>query len=342
MARQRHRTMDDLARASGISRPTLSKYFDDPDSVRRSTRERIEAALRLSDYRPNPFARNLNRKRTRTIGLLVPSLTDPFYAEIVSQIETRCMAEGYWPLVMSSQGSAELEARAFEVFLAQKVAGVLAGSLGTPRGDHMMEVLAQEIPLVLFDNAVEFPAPFVGNDNRQSLATIVNYLCRTGEPPAFFDMPAVNHNSRERHALYARAMEELGHEPRFLGTQAEGWKAWDFERFGFEAMEDLLAPGRLLPRSILCANDRIAFGVMAAAFARGLRIGRDRKADLRIAGHDDHPLSRYTCPALTTMAQDIEGMVGRSTGLLFAAINGETPTESRVILEARLVMRQSA
>ncbi|TIT42946.1 MAG: LacI family transcriptional regulator, partial [Mesorhizobium sp.] len=90
MAEKTHRTMDDFARASGVSRPTLSKYFDDPASVKPATRARIEAALRSSDYQPNVFARNLNRKRTRNVGIVVPTITDPFYAEMVSRIELRC------------------------------------------------------------------------------------------------------------------------------------------------------------------------------------------------------------------------------------------------------------
>ncbi|RWK45103.1 MAG: LacI family transcriptional regulator, partial [Mesorhizobium sp.] len=90
-----------------VSRPTLSKYFDDPTSVKPATRQRIEVALRASDYQPNLFARNLNRKRTRSIGIVVPTLADPFYSEMVSRIELRLRDEGYWPIVISSHGSRE-------------------------------------------------------------------------------------------------------------------------------------------------------------------------------------------------------------------------------------------
>ena len=74
------RTMEDLAAVCGVSRPTLSKYFNDPTSVRVKTRQRIENAVREHEYRPNIFAINLNRKATKSVGIVVPYLSDPFFA----------------------------------------------------------------------------------------------------------------------------------------------------------------------------------------------------------------------------------------------------------------------
>ena len=72
------RNMEEFAEVSGISRPTVSKYFNDPESVRKSTRGKIEAALEEYDYRPNIFAVNQNRKLTKNVGIVVPNLADPF------------------------------------------------------------------------------------------------------------------------------------------------------------------------------------------------------------------------------------------------------------------------
>ena len=96
--------MEEFAEVSGISRPTISKYFYDPESVRQSSRARIESALEKYDYRPNIFAINQNRKLTKTIGILVPYLADPFFAEIVRMIERQCINAGYWPIVFSAHG----------------------------------------------------------------------------------------------------------------------------------------------------------------------------------------------------------------------------------------------
>ena len=111
-------------------------------------------------------------------------------------------------------------------------------------------------------------------------------------------------------------------------------------------MQKVLASGGLPGKTILCANDRFAFGAMAAAFDAGLKIGRHASRDVRIAGHDDHPLSRYTCPPLTTMAQNAQGIAAKSVEMLLARIDQPEdapalPAE-RIILEASLVMRHSA
>ena len=109
MAGQKIKNMDELAKVSSISRPTLSKYFNDPESVRKTTRQKIETALEKYDYRPNIFAINQNRKLTKTIGILVPYLADPFFAEIARRIELSCIEAGFWPTVFSAHGEQELE-----------------------------------------------------------------------------------------------------------------------------------------------------------------------------------------------------------------------------------------
>ncbi|ESZ63046.1 LacI family transcriptional regulator [Mesorhizobium sp. L103C131B0] len=336
-----HKTMEDFARSCGVSRPTLSKYFDDPTSVKPATRKRIEEALRSSDYQPNLFARNLNRKRTRAIGIVVPTVTDPFYSEMVSRIELRLRDEGYWPIVISSHGSTELEMEATRTILSLKVSGALIAPLGLRSDRRTLEKLTQTMPVVYFDTYLEGGTPFVGNNNAQSVSTIVDYLCRSGDAPIYFDIPHVNHNSPERLNSYVAAMRQLGQEPVVIGNTRD--YTWDFERIGYEQMEQMLGASGLPGKTILCANDRLAFGVMAAAFAKGLKIGRKADCDLRIAAHDDHPLSRYTCPALTTIAQDFAAMAGRSVETLLALLNEDTANVApKVSLDAALVMRQSA
>jgi DNA-binding LacI/PurR family transcriptional regulator len=332
--------MEEFAKSCGVSRPTLSKYFDDPTSVKPATRQRIEAALRSSDYQPNLYARNLNRKRTRNIGIVVPTIADPFYSEMVNRIELRLRDEGYWPIVISSHGSRELEVEATRTMLSLKVSGALVAPLGLKSDHRVLKKLAQTIPMVYFDTYVEGDTPFVGNDNTQSVATIVDYLCRSGEAPVYFDIPHVNHNSPERLASYIGTMKSLGHKPIVIGNTRD--YTWDFERIGFDQTKAMLAKGEL-PKTLLCANDRLAFGVMSAAFSHGLKVGRKSDHDVRIAAHDDHPLSRYTCPGLTTMAQDFASMAGRSVEMLLALLDdGDSKVAGNVQLDATLVMRQSA
>ena len=140
------RTMEEFSEVIGISRPTVSKYFHDHDSVRKSTRTKIEAALEEYDYRPNIFAINQNRKLTKTIGILVPYLADPFFAEIVRMIERRCIEAGFWPIVFSAHGQRELENNALETLQSLRPAGALIAPLGRNSDLEAVRRFTEDVP----------------------------------------------------------------------------------------------------------------------------------------------------------------------------------------------------
>lgn len=335
------RNMEEFSGVSGISRPTISKYFNDPSSVRPSTRDRIEQAIKRYDYRPNLFAINQNRKLTRNIGIVVPHIVDPFFAEIVRHIETRCIEAGYWAIVLSSHGQAELETNALDMLRSLKVAGAIIAPLGDASDNALIHQFASEVPTVLCDSRLDGVGAFVGTDNYRSIDLIVDYLSRAGEPPCYLDMPQINTNAHERRDAYVRSMERMGFDPKIIPIVGDGW---DFERLGYEQGLRLIS-GRDIPSStILCANDRVAIGLLSAAYEKGLRVGRGPGSAMRIAGHDDHPLSRFTCPPLTTVAQDYTAIGERSFRILFDAIerNDAHIPASQEKLEAKLIMRVSA
>lgn len=342
MTSQKIRTMEEFSAASGISRPTVSRYFNDPGSVRKSTREKIERALAAFDYRPNMFAMNLNRRNPRNIGIVVPQLIDPFFAEIVRQIEVRCVQAGYWAIVLSSHGQGALEANALDTLRSLKIAGAIVAPLGEQSDARRIEQLGREVPVVFLDSRTTDRVPFAGNDNARSVSQMVDYLCRSGEPPCFLEMPAVNQNARERKDAYVSAMDRLGLAPAVVSSGDAGW---NFEEIGRNVATRVLGSGGFPTGTVLCANDRLAIGVLAAAYAKGVRVGLEPGCGLRVAGHDDHPLSRFTCPALTTMAQDYEGLADRGVEMLFDLIEGrqaEGGEPARSLLDARLMMRASA
>ena len=213
-------TMEEFARAVGLSRPTVSKFFHDPASVRPKTRARIEAALKQSGFRPNIFAVNLNRRRTKIIGLIVPDPTDPFYMTLAQRIETEATEAGYLALVLSSNGRPEVEARAIETITALNVAGAIIAPLGEKSQHAKLKSLARETPLIFVDAPLDDEGPFVGTNNHQTIPLITEYLCRSGEPPTYLDMPKTNNNSRDRRSAYVATMERLELEPRFAGDAA--------------------------------------------------------------------------------------------------------------------------
>ena len=343
MSTTKIRNMEEFAAVSGISRPTVSKYFNDPDSVRASTRERIEKALEQYDYRPNIFAVNQNRKLTKNVGIVVPYLADPFFAEIARNIEQRCIAAGYRPTLYSAHGDPALEVDILDALRALKPAGVLLAPLGRASDRGAIEKFCGDVPTVLFDSNLDgIGEAFVGSDNFSFVSQTVEYLTRTGEPPCFFEMrtPA-NPNANKRRIAYLQMMERLGLEPHVIKVEGEGWS---FEEIGHRGAHKVLEEQALPTNAVLCSNDRLAIGFLAACYERGIKVGRTPEASLRLASNDDHPFARFTCPSLTTAAHDYEGVSNHSVETLFRLIEsgGRFDERTETLFAARLVLRESA
>lgn len=343
MSDDKIRNMEDFAAASGISRPTVSKYFNDPQSVRPTTRAKIEEALERYDYRPNIYAINQNRRRTKNIGLVVPNLTDPFFAAISRTMESLIVQAGFNPFLLSSHEGPDQEVTNLDSLRAIKPAGVLLAPLGRASHADMLADFAQDIPTVLFDANVDgVGEAFFGSDNKQSVGLIVDYLCRSGEPPTFFELEhPVNPNAYRRRNAYISAMERLSQSPMFIRVPGEDW---NFEEIGYREGLRILKEGKSPTNTILCSNDRLAIGLLAAAFESGIQVGLGVHSPLRIAGHDDHPFARYTCPGLTTIAQDYGAIGTRSVQTILNLIESDQSSCTRkvTLFEGRLVMRGSA
>ena len=119
---------------------------------------------------------------------------------------------------------------------------------------------------------------------------------------------------------------------------------WGFEEIGRQGAHTAIAAGDFKTNTILCSNDRLAIGVLAACYERGLRVGRGAGFALRVASHDDHPFSRFTCPALTTAAHNYASVAESSVETLFELIEngGHFRTRPETLFPAHLVVRASA
>lgn len=106
----------------------------------------------------------------------------------------------------------------------------------------------------------------------------------------------------------------------------------------------MLADSAFPTNTVLCSNDRLAIGLLSAAYQQGINVGHGSECSLRVAGHDDHPFSRFTCPSMTTIAQDYSEIARRAASLLFKMIESEGGASHRenILLSGTLVMRDSA
>lgn len=335
--------MEEFAQVSGVSRPTVSKYFHDPSSVRPSIKERIETALRHYDYRPNIYAVNQNRRLTKNIGIVVPYLADPFFAEIARNVESLVINAGFRPILLSSHGSPDQEVENLDSLRSIKPAGALLAPLGRASKQAELDAFGEEVPTILFDSNIDgIGDAFIGSNNDQSIGLITEYLCRTGEAPTFFEMKSpTNPNAHKRRKAYRAAMKSLDQTPHVIQVEGSGW---EFEEIGYRGAQRAISKQTLPTNTILCSNDRLAIGVLSAAYEAGLRVGSGNGCALRVAGHDNHPFSRFTCPSLTTVSQDYESIAEKSLQSLLTLIELGKRSENResTVFDGRLIVRDSA
>lgn len=347
-AKKRINTMEQLSAEIGVSRATLSRYFQDSSLVRKSTSEKIAQLLTTVDYVPNFLARNMNRKRTGWFGVVLPHLNDLFYMTLLREIERRAEELDFSVLIQNSHGDPEKEVQAVKNLRSMNAEGVIVAPIGAVQNTPTFKRLSQDLPMVFVDArcpGLEREFSFVGTDNAQSMKLMVDYLRRSGTPPKFLSMPSVNSNSDERERAYVSRMTEVGLEPQLI-RGASSAPIWDFESHGYEVMRELIADGLEADATVLCANDRLAMGALRAANEAGL-IGRSDVDGprLRIAGHDDHPLSQYMWPAMTTVSQDV-ARIGRaavdsiSSQARADSDKGRKPVEK--LFPAQLCIRNSA
>ena len=343
MAQTKFRNMEEFAAACGISRPTISKYFNDASSVRPSTRKRIEAALEEYDYRPNIFAIDQNRRKTKNVGIVVPYLSDPVYGEIARNLERRCIEAGFRATLFSAHGEQELEIEALDRLKSLRPAGVLLAPLGRKSDLKALADFCDEVPTVLFDrNIPSIGQAFVGSDNESFVSQSTRYLVGSGEPPCFFEMKQpLNPNSIARRRSYQASMRALDLEPMSIQVDGAGW---NLEEIGYLGAMRVLENGSFPSNTVLCSNDRLAIGVLAACHEKGYRVGRHPGCALRVAGHDDHPSARYTCPSLTSVGHDYDALSNSGLETLFNLIDSDGCFENRdeFVYPAKLVQRESA
>jgi DNA-binding LacI/PurR family transcriptional regulator len=339
-------TMKELSKAIGISRPTLARFFEDEKSVLPSTSKKIKERLEGVDYVYNFLATRQNRKSTGLIGVIVPRFEDLFFASLLDSIEAAARSAGFTMITQSSHGDPEFEERAVQKLRSMNVDGAIIAPLGTEGNHEAFMSVGDEFPIVFADSHPSRSLPltdFVGTDNAKSIGVMVDYLCRSGTAPVYLTMPILNSNAVERRDAYFTKMHELGKTGGVIPAP-DGMDSWEFERYGFEVMDSHFGKGRFVDSTILCANDRIAIGAVRAANTHGLFVRNGGIGGaLRIAGHDDHPLSRYIFPALTTVAQQVDDIGKEAVGILIDRVrNGRDGGAVTRHLDGTLKVRESA
>ncbi|MEQ1916892.1 MAG: LacI family DNA-binding transcriptional regulator [Gallionella sp.] len=303
-------TMQDIASRVGVSRITVSKYFNGNQGIKAETRRLIEQACSELNYVPDPLAVGLVKGRSHLIGVVIPVVSEPFFAEVLAVIEEQAADMGMRVVIQCSYNEPAREAAALLALRAMKVKGVVFTPIASQDNVELLRKLEKEMRIVYLDSYLNPDCHFVMNDNMQSIGLITRYLLSRGHSPAYLGAPPVaNPSGPERLAGYLAAMQEAGSAPFLVPTNNPA-ATWDFEAFAMHHTLNMLGTGSWAKEkrtALICATDRLAIGAMAAFRKFGLEPGKD----VAFVGHDDLPVCDYLHPALTTVRQDVTA-IGRA------------------------------
>ena len=326
-------TIYDVARLAGVSTATVSRALNGTGQIAASTRTTIEAAVEQLGYRPNTIARSLVTKSTQTIALLLPDITNPFYAALVSGIQETALSHGHTMLLCTTESDAEREEHYLRVLRAKQVDGALVDGLVLPP-DRIARFVEEGFPIVCLDRDIDSRSiPLVQVDNRLGGRIATQHLIDLGH----------------RRIAHVTGAGELGiSDERLAGYRdalAGARLPVDFQlveegRFTDDGGHD--AARRLLGRepgvtAIFAANDLSALGVLNAVAEAGKRV----PDDVSVVGFDDLHLSAYTAPPLTTIRQPAVEIARLATEILIGLTKGRQVEEMRHLLEPELVVRAS-
>ncbi len=294
-------TIREVAEQAGVAPCTVSRVLNghDAEHMRPETRERVLAAMRALDYTPVKAAQRLRRQRTHALGIVVPDITNLYFALLIRGIESVAFERGYTSLICDASHDARRENRYLEMLLGEDVEGVLLVPSGRVEMDVVERLTARGVRVMLVDRRLR-GIPAVEADNRGASRALGQHLLRLGyRRIAYIRGPAGVSTAEDRLRGFRDALAARGAE---LAAVERG--AFTFES-GFDVARGLLQRGDL--DAIVAANDLMAFGVLRAVEEVGLSV----PADIGVAGFDHVPHVPYATflrPELTTVDVPVHDM----------------------------------
>lgn len=328
---RRRPTIIDVAQKAGVSKSTAGRALSGAANVTDEARERVLDAARAVGYERNDLAVGMRSGRTGLLGLVIPDITNPFWAEVARGAQDRAAENGMSLLVFSSDWDHGREASHLRALRQARVDGAIIN----PVADNFDDLDRFGLPFVLIGSSAErFPTTSsVGSDIAQAVRIGMDHLVSKGHhAPALILGP----KSRIARARFLRTFHEHCVE-RDIDPAALPMEDGEYTvEGGHAAMKRLLARGRAGHLAVFAANDMMALGAMVAVREAGLKCPED----VSILGFDGVPAGAFSWPGLTTVAKPGREIGMRAVDCLFDEIAGR-PEHGRVFMPCRLVERGS-
>jgi LacI family transcriptional regulator len=327
-------TILDVARIAHVSTATVSRVLNSPEKVRAETRQRVFRAMDVCRYKYNALARDFATKRSHTLGLILPSITNPIFAESTRGVQDFASEHGYQVILGNSYYQYEKEARLVDLLRERQVEGLLITTTDL-KGEILRNLVHERFPFVLLYSTVrKGPLCAVGVDNFLGGYRATEHLIMRNHRRIAMLAGSFHFSDRSFHRWhgYKKCLKDhnIPYDPILL-------RQTDYSlASGKEGAIKLLSL-RKPPTAIFCSNDFIALGAIEGARQMGLRLPEQ----LSIVGFDDMEISSFVTPSLTTIRQPAYAMGKLAAKALVQRLNNELSKPVHKLLETSLVIRES-
>jgi len=325
-------TLEQVAKRSGVSTATVSRVLNGVAVVRNSTKARVMRAVTELKYHPNLHARSLAGGRSRTIGVVVSNLDNPFFLDIYRAVENDCHSHDYEVLVANTAYSPEQLIASVRLMIGRRVAG-LAAIVSEMEDAIVSELMESRLPIVLYDvGTAGGNITRIRVNYRKGVERIVEYLVALGHRQmAFIGHHTVLGPLDERRRALLDAVQAMcpGADIRIVADA-------DSLDGGRQAIRGLLSTGPA-PTAIICVNDLMAVGALRELRERGIRVPRD----ISVTGFDNIKLSEYCYPALTTVHIPRDHIGHTLFSSLAPDANAANTMGKEFVIDPELVVRDS-
>jgi LacI family transcriptional regulator len=325
-------TIHDVARAAGVSATTVSRYLNNRIELPATTGARIEAAVAQHDYRPNLLARRFSTGKTDAIGLIIPEIREPFFAELASAVEDEADRNGYTIFISSTRSDRSREIASLNRLRDHHVDGLILLT-NTPDDGTLAKLVTARKNVVILDEdipGVNVPKIFV--DNIEGAHRATRYLIDAGHRRiGYLGGPLGLFSSEERYAGYCGAMA-VAQLPLTPTQIVRGSFSPNFAR---QSLHEMLR-GPAPPTAIFASSDYLAIGALQGLQDFGVRVPHD----MSFISFDDTPLGAMLTPPLTAIRQPIAALGRQGVQALFAVMNRQ-PAPKVTRLPVELMERDS-
>jgi len=327
-------TIIDVAKVAGVSTATVSRVINSPQTVRKQTRDRVCNAMKQCRYKYNALARGFVTKRSQTIGLIVPTITNPIFAESTRGVQDYANKHDYHVILGNTDYRKEKEAKLIQVFREMQVDGMLITTTDL-KSQTLKELQEEGFPFVILYSTVrKGPLSCVGVDNFLGGYKATDHLIKLKHKRIAMLAGAFSFSDKSFHRWhgYKKCLKDNGitYNPDYLLQSPYNLES------GRQGAIELMSMKKR-PTALFCSNDYLAIGAMEGAREKGLRVPED----LSVIGFDDIPMASFISPALNTIRQPAYDMGTDGARILLSHISTPPEKPAHRLLETQLVVRDS-